>query len=334
MKTKQDTAVFDALPGMETPVSEVRRTLANVWDMEPARGKPAPSEFRASQMNLVVHFGLDSAPEDARETFQSALSFSRRYPCRIIALCPRASGGPAEVSAKIFCECYIGKSQKDMTCSEAIILTYPLEQRAYMENQASIMLESDLPLYYWPQRINSASRLGDYKLFLKEAQRVILDSAIELPETMAFVWPRPQAVRDLVHARLLPVRQNAGHFLSYIPPERLLEGLTKVEVSHQPAYAAAAKVLCGWVKSGLDGCAEAARREPVDVPVEPKRDDAMGCTIAIEWTYEGCRPMVFSFDFEKGTARLESGFTSEATTIASAVRPLKPENALAEAIFF
>ncbi len=328
------TAVFDALPGMETPVSEVRRTLASVWDMEPARGKPAPSEFRASQMNLVLHFGLDSTPEGARETFQSALSFSRRYPCRIIALCPRASGGTAEVSAKIFCECYIGKSRRDMTCSEAIILTYPLEQRAYMENQASIMLESDLPLYYWPQHISSASRLGDYKLFLKEAQRVILDSAIEMPETMDFAWPRPQAVRDLVHARLLPVRQSAGHFLSYISPERLLDGLLKVEVSHRPEYAAAAKVLCGWVKSGLDGCAQTTRRKPVGVPIEPKRGDAMSCAIAIEWTYEGNPPMLFSFDFDKGTARLESGFTAEATTIASAVRPLKPESALAEAIFF
>jgi hypothetical protein len=44
--------------------------------------------------------------------------------------------------------------------------------------------------------------------------------------------------------------------------------------------------------------------------------------------------MEFSFDFENGTAHLESGFTSEATTIASAVRPLRPDAALAEAIFF
>ena len=328
------TAVFDALPGLETPVADVSRTLANVWDMEPVRGKPAPSEFRASQMNLVVHLGLDSKPEQALETFNAAVSFSRRYPCRIITLCPREYGGGGEVSAKIFCECYIGKSRHEMTCSEAIILTYPLEQRAYLENQASIMLESDLPVYYWPQRISSASRMGDYKFFLKEAQRVIIDSAIEKPDVTTYPWPRPEVVRDLVFARMLPVRQSVGHFLSYVPPDRLLEGLQGVTLRHRPEYHAEAAVLARWVRSGLEGC---AKMSGAGAPIPEAQCESvadLGYSLVMNWAYAQCNPMRLEFDFGQGTAHLTSCFKPDTEALASAVRPLAPESALAEAVFF
>jgi hypothetical protein len=333
--TEIRSAVYDALPGMDTPVAEVRRALAAVWDGEPTRGKPAPSEFRASQMNLVVHFGLDSKPDEARAAFDSALAFSRRYPCRILALCPREPGAGGDVTAKIFCECYIGKSRKDMTCSEAIVLTYPLEQRAYLENQASIMLESDLPLYYWPQRISSARRLSDYKFFLGEAQRVLIDTALERDEVATFAWPRPEIVRDLVYARMLPVRQSVGHFLSYIPPARILHRLTGVRVRRAPGYTAEARVLTKWIRAGMLECARVVGDELPDLPIEAVDEPAdTGASLVLEWTYANCRPMRFTFDFERGSAHAASCFTAGSTTLASSVRPLRPDSALAEAIFF
>ncbi len=322
-------AVYDALPGAATPVEEIRAALARLWDSDPADEAPAPSEFRASQMNLVLHFGLDATPEAARAGFETALRFAQRYPCRIIALCPRAEGGGGEVSAKIFSECHLGASGRDKTCVEAILLTYPLEQRAYLENQASIMLESDLPVYYWPQRIQSAGRLGDYGLFLKEAQRVVIDSAVERPEVPGFAWPRPEAVRDLAFARMLPVRQSVGHFLSYVAPERLVGGLERVTVRHAPACAAEARVVLAWSRRGVEACGAATG---VDFALAPAAGGPDG--IVVEWDYATGGRMRFAFDFENGAALLESATPAQSATVRASVRPLAPEAALAEALFF
>lgn len=328
------TAVFDALPGMETPVGDVRRALAALWEVEPTPGSPAPSEYRASQMNLVLHLGVESTPEEARSAFDTALLFSRRYPCRVIALCPQPPGSGGDVQAKIFCECYIGQSRREMVCSEAIVLTYPLEQRAFLQDQASILLESDLPVYYWPQRIAVPGRLRNYRLFLKEARRIVIDSAIERPELVAFAWPRPEVVHDLAYARLLPVRQNVGQFLSYIPAERLVAGLQSVELRHRPEFAAEGRVLLDWSRRGIEACARLARTADVKPEFVLRADPALGSSLCAEWRYQDGGALAFAYDFASGSARIDSSVSFKRGTIAASVRPLAPEVALAEALFF
>jgi hypothetical protein len=327
--------VFETLPGVETPVADLRAALAAVWDSEPdaAGGRDEPSEFRASQMNLVVHFGLDATPEQARAGFDSALAFSRRYPCRIIALCPRAEGGGLEVAAKIFCECYVGSSHDDMTCTEAIVLTYPLEQRAYLEDQASILIESDLPIFYWPQHINRASRLGDYHYFLKYSQRIVIDTAVEKPEVGSYAWPRPEIVRDLAWGRVLPVRQSMGHFLSYITPARLVQDLRRIEVRHRPEFAAEVRALEQWMRHGVAGCSPGAAAPPA-VEFDSRPDQQLAGSLDVKWTYGGRGGLVFNFDFACGTAVLESTLDCEPNRVGAAVHLLPPERALAEVLFF
>jgi hypothetical protein len=330
--------IFEHLPGVETPVADLRHALAAVWDSEPepraARGKPEPSEFRASQMNLVVHFGLDTTPELARAGFDTALSFSRRYPCRIIALCPRPEGGLLDVGAKIFCECYVGSSHQDMTCTEAIILSYPLEQRAYLEDQASILIESDLPVFYWPQHINRASRLGDYRYFLKHSQRIVIDTAIEKPDVASFAWPRPEIVRDLAWGRTLPVRQSMGHFLSYIAPERLGRGLQRVELRHRPEFAAESRALREWIQRGLQHCAGDAKNGASPAAFEMRADATSTGSVSVRWDYGKKEQLSFHFDFPSGAATLESTLDCEPNRVSSTVRLLPPEKALAEVLFF
>lgn len=328
------TANFDALPGVETPVAEVRRALAAIWEFEATPGSPAPSEYRASQLNLVLHLGLDNTPEHVRQAFDTARRFSRRYPCRIIALCPRAPGSGGDVVAKIYCECFIGQSRHDMTCTEAIALSYPLEQRRYLEDQASIMLESDLPLYYWPQRIAVASRLGDYRLFLREAQRVVIDSAVERPEVPAFDWPRPEIVRDLVFARTLPVRQSLGHFLSYLEPARIARGLQRIEVRHRRESAAEARALLGWARRGVADCAAQAGIEAAAPELAVREEERPGISIAADWSYADGGRIAFACDFAASTAHLEVALGSEHATVNGQATLLPPENALAEALFF
>ncbi len=329
------SAVFAALPGVETPVADLRQALAAVWDNAPGPGRPKgePSEFRASQMNLVVHFGLDATPDQARAGFETAIGFSRRYPCRIIALCPRASGNGGDIAAKIFGECFVGQSHHDLTCTEAIIMTYPLEQRAYLEDQASILLESDLPIFYWPQHISRAGRLLDYRYFLKHSQRIVFDSAVEKPEVAAFAWPRPEIVHDLAWGRILPVRQNMGHFLSYIEPARLVRGLRRIELRHRPGFAAEGGALDRWMRHGLAGCARQA-----GVAVTPEQvvraDGGLEGSLEVTWSYASDGGLSFRFDFEHGTASLESTLDGEQNRVGATVHLLSPEKALAEVLFF
>ena len=141
-------------------------------------------------MTFVLHFGFDHTPESARETFDTVLRFAQRYPCRIVALCPQLEEAD-RLRSKVFGECYIGHSQAEMSCCEAIIVVYPDSQRGFLENQVTTLVESDLPLYYWPSRVHAGPKLADYGFFLNQARRIVIDSAIENETVLSFEWPRP-----------------------------------------------------------------------------------------------------------------------------------------------
>ena len=115
----------------------------------------SPSEFRASQMNVVLHFGLDVTPEDAKLRFDALIRFAQRYPSRIIVLCPTREL-QSGMSAKLFSQCYIGETHREMCCCEALLLGYKSEDVGYLANQVSIWLEGDLPTYHWLSGVPSA----------------------------------------------------------------------------------------------------------------------------------------------------------------------------------
>ncbi len=52
--------LIDELPGLDLPVGEVTDRLELMWESD-ASG--SPSAFRASQMNVVLHFGWDVTAE-------------------------------------------------------------------------------------------------------------------------------------------------------------------------------------------------------------------------------------------------------------------------------
>mgnify|MGYP001545253519 FL=1 len=109
------------LPGQELAVSAVEKRLRQMWD---ADGEASPSHFRASQMNIVLHFGFQVTPAEALEAFNSLLRFVQRYPGRIIVLCPSETRQDGSMGAKLFSQCYIGPSQREMCCCEALMLAF------------------------------------------------------------------------------------------------------------------------------------------------------------------------------------------------------------------
>jgi hypothetical protein len=309
--------------------------LASIWEMGSPGGQSAPSEYRASQMTFVLHFGFDHTRESARETFDTVLRFAQRYPCRVVVLCPRMEEGEEDVlRSKVFGECYIGNSREEMSCCEAIIVSYPNSQRGFLENQVTTLVETDLPLYYWPSRVHDGAKLADYGFFLNHSKRIVIDTAVENSSVPEFAWPRPENLSDLAEARILQVRQSLGQFLSTFDPALLVERLEKVSVTAAPALAAETGYMLDWTLNNLSTCGQRAGLAGEGAVRSEKNLDGGEESIRMEWFYGDQKAFSWAVDFASGRARIKATFKGEPIRRDSIVRLLGPEQALGEALFF
>lgn len=325
-------AIFDALPGFEVPVGAISKSLGKMWRDTAAKGGPAPAtdDAKATQVNFVLHLGLPTTAEDAAEQFQTAVKFSRRYPSRIVVLCPLAEeNGQTDMRAKIYGECHLGKTKGDTRCVEFVMLSYPRSARDHLEDQVSICLSTDLPLYYWAHRFSASVKLADYQYLLTRAKRVLIDSAIAPADAMTYPWPKPDVLRDLVYARLLPVRQSIGQFLAGFAPATLAGGLQTVTVATGAELSAEGRVLSRWLQSRLAACGA-----PVDTIKFASAGGGAG-RLGVEFGYANAKHFFrWSGDLSTGHAVFEADYGAGRTTLPASVSLLAPENALSEAMFF
>ncbi|MEO6244780.1 MAG: glucose-6-phosphate dehydrogenase [Opitutaceae bacterium] len=328
-------AIFDALPGIEVPVGEISKRLALMWVETSADGQPAleTDDAKATQVNFVLHLGLNTTAEDAARQFETVVNFSRRTPSRIVVLCPLHADVPEPIMrAKIFSECFLGKSKSDKRCVEFVMLSYSRSARPFLENQASICLSTDLPLYYWAHRFSTTGRLADYRYLLGRSKRVLIDSAIAPTDALNYAWPNPAAIRDLVYCRLLPVRQSIGQFLSVYAPATLIDGLQGVTVSHEVSLAAEGRVLLAWLRRRLIACG--ASSDSIATTLTPLVSGQSGSlAVSFQFAAPG-RTFRWSGDLRTGHALFEADLGAGRTRLAAAVSLLPPENALSEAMFF
>lgn len=316
-------AVFDALPGLEVPVGGIAAGFRKLWADSPAQ------ESRAVQLNLVLHLGANTTPADALAQFQHTLHFARRYPARVVVLCPdfdeRAAAG---MRAKVHGECFLGKSKNDTRCVEFVLLQYTMAVRDYLESQVSVCLSTDMPLYYWAHRFSDTKRLADYGYLLTRSKRILFDSAVAPADTFTYPWPNPAAVRDLAYTRTLPLRQNLGQFLSRYTPALINTGLRQVTLRHRREFAAEAGCLLGWVKKGL------ARSGATGAGFEVSGADCPGC-FAMEFTYaDPKKTFSWNADLGRDHAEFSGDLGTGPTRLVAGAHFLAPEMALSEAMFF
>lgn len=319
------TEVFKALPGLEVPVGGIAEGFVNLWEDSPAK------ESRAVQLNLVLHFGSNTTPADAEVQFKNTLSFAHRYPCRVVVLCPDFDEkAPPEMRAKIYGECFFGKSKSDTRCVEFVFLHYTMAVRQHLENQVSVCLSTDMPLYYWAHNFSSVKRLADYDYLLTRSKRILFDGALVPPEAFTYPWPNQAAVRDLAYTRTLPLRQNLGQFLSRYTPALIGTGLKSVTLLHQPVVTAEANSLLGWIKKGL--VRSGTDLTPITFKMEAGLTEG-GFDLKFAYTdpkksfhWRAClQKKEAVFDGDLGTGR---------TTLTLGAHLLTPELMLAEAMFF
>jgi hypothetical protein len=326
------SGIFDVLPGIEAPVDSISRGLAGMWAGNASQGKPSPASEHAKsiQVNFVLHLGLKTDAADAVRQFEVAVRFSRRYPCRVVVLCPLTEDSRQEqMRAKVYGECTVGKTKEDTRCCEFVMLSYPRPARAYLESQVSICLSTDIPLYYWAHRFSDSSKLADYRYLLTAAKRVLIDSATAPEGAIDYPWPRPENVRDLAFARLLPVRQAIGQFLSRYPVEAISGGLRGITLTHGPDVAAEARVLFSWVKERVDACGAQGEEPRIAVSRKLPRKG-----FALSFDYPDRRFFTWTANMAAGRSTFSANFGGGRTTMPAAVSLLAQENALSEAMFF
>ena len=321
------SAIFEALPGIEVPVGSISRRLAAMWE------ETAADDAKATQVNFVLHLGLNTSPEDALAQFGTVVEFSKRYPSRIVVLCPCGDDSTElEMRAKIYGECHFGKSKSDKRCVEFVMLSYPRAARRFLENEVSICLSTDLPLYYWAHRFSATGRLADYRYLLSRAKRVMIDSAIAPADTFSNPWPNPAVLRDLVYCRLLPVRQTIGQFLAVYAPATIADGLHGVTVGHVEALAAEGRVILAWLRRRLTACG--GEVDALKFSTAPLTAD-LGGSLAVRFEYaDPAKSFRWVGDLVAGQASFEADFGQGSTRLAAAVSLLSPAAALSEAMFF
>lgn len=317
---------FEALPGLEVPVGGIAKGFNQLW------ADTAAEEQKAMQLNLVLHLGLGTTTAEALAQFRTAVRFAQRYPCRVVVLCPlREDAGTVELRAKIYGECFLGKSKDDTRCIEIVALCYPPAAKSFLQDQVTVCLSTDLPVYYWAHHFTSSKRLSSYHYLLTRSQRVMFDSAIVSPDALSFAWPNISAVRDLAYTRTLPLRQNIGQFLSRYAPALIVGGLQQVKIRHRADLAAEANCLLGWVKKGLVR-AEAKADQKISFIVSP--EDCAGC-FSLDFGYADAGKYIrWEADLTWDHAEFVGDLGTGRTTQTAGARLLTPEMALGEAMFY
>lgn len=327
------------MPGFVLPVSKVSRTLATMWEVDASADSATLSEFRASQMNLILHFGATVTAEESLVCLNSALSFAEKYPCRIIVLCPvpLQTDNAHALEAKIHSQCSIGESLRDKCCTEAIILGYTPEEAEYLNDQVSIWLETDLPTYYWLHRLPAELVKDKYSGLMDNCTRVLIDSSIE-PQGYAAQIPLPETrggMSDLATARLLPARQSIGQFLSGYNPRALVHSLQTVKVRHAEGRRGEGASLLAWQRE----CIEATEKrlgKDLDISFEV---ESGGCKekcncLEIEWEYSKGFYFRWTHCSENSSGRIQANFGYGEIDFPIALKLLDESQALSEALFF
>lgn len=317
-------------------VDEVTETLSHMWDAETGL-EGSRMDFRASQMNVILHFGLETTPAEALEQFNTAIAFAQKYPCRLIVLCPSAeTSGEVKFEGKLFSQCYIGKHLRDLCCCEALILGYSPEQSDFLESQVSIWLESDLPIYHWLHRVPADRVSRHYLGFFKRCRRVLYDGAVEGDAYDAIDWPEPDRAVDLTRARSLPLRQHLGQFISRFSPEELVDGLESLEFRYSQSMSRVAMQLMAWHKSALSRCFDRpADLDSVVFSFNPLPEEDRDCCLRIDWQFgDPGKYIKLEYNRSRKAGMIRTQLPSGRFEHPLHVEPLSAHAVLGEALFF
>lgn len=331
------SALLNALPGLEMSVRELSAQAGNMWEDLSSSDGSQTSDFRASQMNVFIHFGSSTTVEEAKERFEQAIAFAQAYPCRIIVLAERdeGEGEAGGLHGKLFSQCYLGKSLRDLCCCEALMLSYPKGLDELVAVQCSLWLETDLPVYYWIHRMDPAVIEENFGTILNLSRRVVYDRKIEGDASDGFDKLSCRRVHDITYARLLRIRQTVGQLVSVFQPVELVEGLEAVRIESVDALKAEAHILRRWIGKALGRCAKVAKLESdIEVGCGVVSQSVEG-SIILRFEYsDESKSLIWSYNNSTKVGLFKAVFPSASVSQPVHLEPVGEVQVLAEAFFF
>lgn len=294
---------------------------------------------RASQLNLLLHFGASTPPEEALKLFEVAVEFGQKTPCRIIVMCPEAEATKETlIRGKLYTQCFIGDSLRQACCCEALIMNYQPGETQYLEsqiNQISLWLEADLPGYYWFHRVPREMIEQKYLGFVSKFNRVVYNSNVEGPVLDTIAWPDRSKVKDFARSRLLKVLQSLGQFLSSYEPEALMEGLKAVKIGMQSHLHGEGRNLQDWLQCCVSNCLEIAGKEADSVSFELSECDSDSENVAtVDWEYSNGSYFRWKLNADTRLTTIEADFGKGPVTNTQIVTKMTNVEVLSEALFF
>ncbi|OIO60861.1 MAG: hypothetical protein AUJ82_00390 [Verrucomicrobia bacterium CG1_02_43_26] len=325
--------IFDIMPGIETKIKDISDELSNMWKCS-ADDDSLPSDHgivHACQMNLILHLGKDTDPEDALKCFWTAVHFAQMRPSRIIVLCPEQNEQETPV-AKLFAQCYLGDDFRSKCCCDAIIIDYTPNRFDVLVTQISLWLENDLPTSYWIHRVCSEYLMQHATKFAQQCRNVVYDSSIEDKRFKTISWKKETNVRDLLGFRLLTVRQALGQLLSTYKPEMIVESLQSVHISCVEPSSPYAESIQEWQQNCLLNCSEdVAEQVRFSIAIEniPEDEASMKCI----WHYTDDRKeFAWQYCHEKHELQYSIKIDGELHQYTARLHTFSPERILAETL--
>lgn len=315
------------------PIPMVTDMLSKMWQVD--QGEDDGDTYsRSSQLNIILHNGLYASHSGALKCFNDALAFAQKYPCRIIVLCPeKTREDDSHLEGKLFSQCYIGEDVREQCCCEALILGYTTEDAAFLKDQVSLWLETDLPTYYWANEISPGAIKKNYLSLANLCSKVIYDSAVEPEGFKDIQWSDHHSVTDLALMRLLPVRQSLGQFLSGYSERVLTDKLEQVIVEYTENYYAEGYQLLGWFEAALEKCAQQVS-ERFEVGFKLRQSPNPGNFLKAKWIYGDDKFFDWHYNCETGCSVVKAKFKGDEIGYPLQLRKMSAAEALAAAIFY
>ena len=309
------------------PVTEINKKLSEIWKTDIGEME---EESHASQMNVILHFGVKTTEEEALEYFEASIKFSQVYPARLIVLCPSEENkSEMKLDAKFFFQCYVGRSHRKRCCCEALMLGYDPDESQFLKNQVAVWLQSDLPTFHLFYKLPVKIIEKKYLNFARNAKKIVYDSSSDIHLNEVH-WGSDHKAIDLAHARLLSIRQSIGQFLSGYSPEHIAEDINGISIDYSPDLLGEALVLSKWIHSCMEECSQ----DQTFITKNHPKQDLSFISINFDYNKDSNKHFKWHFDKKKGFARIDANIGKGPIQYQHKTSLLDLNKALSEALFF
>lgn len=325
---------IDKLPGKAVAVPDLMEALSQTWT---PKGTQQQSEAsHASQMTLVVFSGAQAKTDTDASVLPVLSAFSKNYPCRILwVLLDEQEPDPWSVKTKLQTYSHLGANTGKSCCEIILLSCSPELDRQFLTGLLSTCIHTDLPVYFWMQGLG-AQHISCLPRDI-HPRCAVFDSSAQ-PDLKALIkkeLPHIENIKDLAYARSLPTRQAIGQFLSTYDPLTLIKDLESVTVEHHAHKSGEAYHTLAWVRHCIHACAQQSETPlgsiafkqtltPSDAPSDLKLFFEYGADKFFQWACNDSQAL----------AVLGAKLDASTQGYPLPLRPVAPEWALADALFF